>query len=153
MSDKADAVDDLERFRLPPRSGEVRADAMLTQKVALKKARRRRGEFLKGPIPLGWLGRAAQLSGKAPLTVALAIWFQAGRRRSKQVRLTTPVLRRFGVNRKAKYSGLKSLEKAGLVGVHREPKKNPVVTILDLNDKTEPGSAAGKSPAADFGSA
>lgn len=41
------------------------------------------------------------------------------------------VIERFGIDRKAKYRGLSALEKAGLVRVHRQPRQNPVVTILD----------------------
>ncbi|NBO91183.1 MAG: hypothetical protein EBV06_02525 [Planctomycetia bacterium] len=52
------------------------------------------------------------------------------------MRLTTAILKRFGVNRKAKYRALASLEDAGLIRVHRELRKNPVVTILEL--KGEP---------------
>ena len=52
------------------------------------------------------------------------------------MRLTTAILKRFGVNRKAKYRALKSLEDAGLIRVHRELRKNSVVTILEL--KGEP---------------
>jgi DNA-binding transcriptional ArsR family regulator len=102
------------------------------------KAKKIIGEFLKGPIPLPWLTAATMLSGKAPLAVALAVCFEAGRRKAKEVKLTTAILRRFGVNRKAKYTALKSLEKAGLVRVRREPRRNPVVTILDVQG--EPGA-------------
>ena len=90
------------------------------------------GEFLKGPIPLLWLTAAAQLSGKAPVAVGLAIWFESGRRKSNEVKLTTAILQRFAVKRKSKYSALKSLEEAGLIRVRREPRKNPVVTILEV---------------------
>ena len=90
------------------------------------------GEFLKGPIPLPWLTVAAQLSGKAPVAVGLAIWFESGRRKSNEVKLTTAILQRFAVKRKSKYSALKSLEDAGLIRVRREPRKNPVVTILEV---------------------
>jgi hypothetical protein len=48
---------------------------------------------------------AAKLSGKAPVAVALAIWFQVGRRRSKEVRLTSAVIERFGIDRKARPKG------------------------------------------------
>lgn len=102
------------------------------------KAKKISGEFLKGPIPLPWITAVTKLSGKAPLAVALAVWFEAGRRKSNEVKLTTAILRRFSVNRKAKYTALKSLEKAGLVSVHREPRRNPVVTILDVQG--EPGA-------------
>ena len=90
------------------------------------------GEFLKGPIPLLWLTAAAQLSGKATIAVGLAIWFESGRRKSNEVKLTSAILQRFAVKRKSKYSALKSLEDAGLIHVRREPRKNPVVTILEI---------------------
>lgn len=100
-----------------------------------------RGEFLKGPIPLSWLSAASKLSGKAPLAVGLALWFEAGRRRSGEVKLTTAILQRFNVHRKAKYTALKALEGAGLVRVRREPRRNPVVTILDVLGDPEAGRA------------
>jgi hypothetical protein len=45
------------------------------------------------------------------------------------------VIERFGIDRKAKYRGLSALEKAGLVRVHRQPHRNPVVTIVDWPEK------------------
>ncbi len=90
------------------------------------------GEFLKGPIPLSWLTAASNLSGKASLAVGLAIWFESGRRKSNEVKLTTAIVQRFAVKRKSKYSALKLLEDAGLIRVRREPRKNPVVTILEI---------------------
>lgn len=131
MSNDMDAFTDLNRFRLPPTQMEVRCETKRFVKPTPVKTKQIKGEFLKGPIPLGWLAAAAKLSGKAPLAVTLALWFQAGRRRSKEVQLTTAVIERFGIDRKAKYRGLSALEKAGLVLVHRLPRRNPVVTILD----------------------
>ncbi len=90
------------------------------------------GEFLKGPIPLLWLTAASNLSGKAPLAVGLAIWFESGRRKSNEVKLTSAILQRFAIKRKSKYTALKSLEDAGLIRVRREPRKNPMVTILEV---------------------
>ena len=90
------------------------------------------GEFLKGPIPLLWLTAASNQSGKAPLAVGLAIWFESGRRKSNEVKLTSAILQRFAIKRKSKYTALKSLEDAGLIRVRREPRKNPVVTILEV---------------------
>ncbi len=131
MSNNTDAFADLDRFRLPPTPTEVRSETKRIVKPIPVKTKQIKGEFLKGPIPLGWLACAAKLSGKAPLAVALAIWFQAGQRRSKEVPLTTAVIERFGIDRKAKYRGLSALEKVGLVRVRRKPWRNPVVTILD----------------------
>src|SRR5262249_50139747 len=72
------------------------------------------GHFVKGPIPLAWLGSAAGLPGKA-LAVGLAIWFQRGLKKCETVTLTGPILHQFGVDRHAKYRALTALEKAGLV--------------------------------------
>jgi hypothetical protein len=128
-----DAFADLDRLRRPaqppPVPAELQPAAPPTPKAKAKKIA---CEFLKGPIPLPWLAAASMLSGKAPPTVGLAVWFEAGRRKSREVKLTTAILKRFGVNRKAKYRALKSLEKSRLVRVRREPRRNPVVTILDL---------------------
>jgi hypothetical protein len=89
---------------------------------------------LKGPVPLAWLTAASKLPGKSPLTVGLALWFEAGRRRSMTVTLTSAILARFGVSdRKSKYRGLSSLEQSGLIEVVRVPRRNPVVTILDAH--------------------
>lgn len=98
------------------------------------KAPKIRGEFLKGPIPLGWLGRAAKLPGKS-LAVALAIMFEVGRRRSQEIKLTTAILDRFNVGRKAKYRALKELEGAKLIVVVRTPRRNPLVAVLVVDDQ------------------
>jgi hypothetical protein len=113
-------------LRLPP----TLAAEILAKTTAAKKQvpRHRSGEFLKGPIPLAWLSPAARLPGRA-LAVALSIWFERCRKRRNTVKLTSPLLARFGVNRKALYRGLQALESAGLVTVERQQGKNPVVTI------------------------
>ena len=87
------------------------------------------GHFVKGPIPLAWLGSAAGLPGKA-LAVGLAIWFQRGLKKRETVTLTGSVLNQLGVSRHAKYRALAALEKAGLVRVERRTGKNPTVEIL-----------------------
>jgi hypothetical protein len=135
-----DIYADLDRLRFTHAAFTPTALARLADVKATPKPKAKKitGEFLKGPIPLPWLTAVTKLSGKAPLAVALAVWFEAGRRKSNEVKLTTAILRRFSVNRKAKYTALKSLEKAGLVRVRREPRRNPVVTILDIQG--EPGA-------------
>ena len=125
-----DIFTDLDRLRLPPAQADGKSGAAPTRLASPMKAKQIKGEFLKGPIPLDWLSAACGLDGKAALAVSLAIWFESGRRRSKQVKLTTAILDRFGVNRKAKYRALASLEQAGLIAVSRQLRKNPVVTIL-----------------------
>jgi hypothetical protein len=134
-----DFFTDLDRLRLPEGRSEVRLEAGPKGRSSRPRSRRIRGEFLKGPIPLNWLSGASKLKGKAPLAVALAIWFERGRRRGGEVRLTTAILDRFGINRKAKYGGLKALEEAGLIRVHRELRRNPLITVLEVQGKPNPG--------------
>ena len=131
-----DNFPNIEHLRLPHDQIGKHFESNPKEKNNPPKAQRIQGEFLKGPIPLDWLGCAAKLSGKAPLATALAIMFEVGRRRSKEITLTSAILERFGVNRKAKYRALIQLEKAGLISVIRLPRRNPVVSVLVFNDGT-----------------
>ena len=97
--------------------------------------RHRQGErFLKGPIPLYWLRRAASLGGKT-LAVAVVICFKAGLTKKRTVRLTGKLLTEFSVGRKAGSRGLKKMESAGLVSVERHAGRCPMVTILEIKPK------------------
>lgn len=148
----ADIYADLDRLRFNPAAftpaGLARLADVKTTPKPKAATKRIAGEFLKGPIPLAWLTAVTKLSGKAPLAVALAICFEAGRRkRLNELKLTTAILERFSVNRKAKYTALKSLEGAGLVRVRRELRRNPVVTILDVQGEPgAPGTSQGVAP-------
>lgn len=137
-----DIFADPDRLRVRP--GFVPVAVPLTATNKPPKPGKIKGEFLKGPIPLPWLSAAAKLRGKAPLAVALALWFEAGRRRSNEVRLTTAIINRFSVSQKAKYTALAALENAGLVRVHRQPRKNPVVTIIDPPVGSHAGDGVGR---------
>src|SRR5262249_57800537 len=68
----------------------------------------RRGKFLRGPVPLAWLRRAAEFPGKA-LAVGLALWFLHGVKKRWTVRLTRGTLVRFGVGEKPAHRGLSNL--------------------------------------------
>ena len=101
-----------------------------------KPPRQKAGEkFLRGPIPWNWLAQAARLPGKAS-QVAITVWFLAGIKDRRTVALSGSVLEDLGVDRFAKYRGLEALEKAGLVSVSRHPGRNPMVTILNLEEVT-----------------
>jgi hypothetical protein len=101
-----------------------------------KPPRHKAGEkFLKGPIPWKWLAQAARLPGKA-IQVGLALWFLAGIKDRRTVALSGSVLEDLGVDRYAKYRGLNGLEEAGLVSVSQHPGRNPMVTILNLDEVT-----------------
>lgn len=99
--------------------------------------RRRKQEFIKGPIPLSWLTRAARLPGKYPLLVGLALWFMAGVRTCREIKLTRGLLTRFGIKRKSGYAALRALEAEGLIQVTRLRGRRSSVTILDETESTK----------------
>ena len=88
-------------------------------------------KFLKGPIPLQWLRKAAGLAGRAPLTVALALWYLAGLQNSDTVKLTGKTAKLFHLHPDSVRRGLRNLEAAKLITVTRLPGHTPVVMIMD----------------------
>ena len=93
-----------------------------------KLRRRQTGKFLKGPVPLAWLARAAALPGKA-LAVGVALWFEHGIAGRKEIAAGRGLLDQVNVNRKAGYRALRSLETAGLVSVDRHIGQCPRVKL------------------------
>lgn len=127
------SIMNLDLFTLPASLFGARPKARLGDPVSPKANQRFcEGEFLRGPIPLSWLSRAAKIPGKT-IHVALAVWFEYGRRNKAEFRLTTAILERFGVGRKALYAAIKALEEEGLIAVTRQHGKNPVVRLLLLD--------------------
>ena len=100
-----------------------------------KPPRHKGGElFIKGPVPLVWLGQASSLSCGA-LRVGLVLWFEAGCRRSRTVTMGPALLAKLGIPRNTGQRGLAALESAGLVSVERHRGRCPVVTILGVDDE------------------
>ena len=87
------------------------------------------GRFIKGPLPFKWMCNAAMLPGRA-LAVGLALWFEAGCKKTDTVTLTTKLLSRLGVERGAKMRALRNLREAGLIEYKGTSGKNPEVRIL-----------------------
>ena len=102
---------------------------LATIRPVQKTSYKRKKGFIKGPIPLGWIMKAAGVEGKT-LHVAITLWFLVGLKRSHEVPLSHSTLRLFGVSRQASYRALKRLETVGLVSVDRHRGRNPIVTIL-----------------------
>ena len=102
------------------------------QRAAPLSIRRSKGQFIKGPIPMDWLIKAANLSGKT-IHVALELWRESGCRRSRNdIPLSTDKLQSLGVGRKASYAALKHLEAAKLITVERRRGRLSRVTIIDV---------------------
>ena len=85
--------------------------------------------FIKGPIPLDWINRAASLPGKS-LNVAFAIWWLNGMADGKPLKLTRLSLKSFCVKRDAASAALTRLESAGLIRLRRSSGQRPLISIL-----------------------
>ncbi|MDA0995217.1 MAG: hypothetical protein O3A13_16520 [Proteobacteria bacterium] len=96
--------------------------------------------FLRGPIPMAWLEKAAELPGKT-INVALALWWLHGMNDGKAFKLTGKALAYLHVSRDATYNGLERLEKIGLIQVERKPGSRPTISILqhEMPDKKKRG--------------
>ena len=85
--------------------------------------------FLRGPIPLDWLGSAAALPGKT-LHVGIALWWLHGMAKGKPFKLTQKALLTLNVERDAASAALVRLEQAGLIRVERKPGQRPAVSMV-----------------------
>ena len=85
--------------------------------------------FLRGPIPMAWLEKAAALPGKT-INVALALWWLHGMNDGKAFKLTRKALNYLHVSRDATYSSLERLEQHGLIQVERKSGSRPTISIL-----------------------
>lgn len=86
--------------------------------------------FLRGPIPLEWLSKAAALPGKT-LNVAIGLWWLYGMTKGKPFKLTQRPLQYMHVGRDAASDGLVRLELAGLIKVERKRGQRPTITIVE----------------------
>ncbi len=77
-----------------------------------------------------WLEIAARLPGKC-LQIGVALWYLAGVQKTKRVALGNSLLKKLGVDRKAKARCLKAMQQAGLILIEPRPGTNPRVTLLD----------------------
>jgi hypothetical protein len=117
---------DPERFRL-----KKVADLGALRQAQTSFTVRRGDRFLRGPIPMPWLRRAASQPGKA-LAVGIEVLHLVGMKKTMRVALNLSRMRDAGVSRWTASRGLAALEKAGLVAVKRHPGRRPVVTVLRL---------------------
>ena len=114
----------------------------ISQQRRAKKLTQKGQQFLKGPIPLPWLCKAAHLPGKAVI-VALAIHYRAGvLKRRKGITLSRSVLSRFGVGRNAGYRGVTALEQVGLITAERKRGRCPRITIHEVSQDSEQSISA-----------
>ena len=119
MPKENDLFSDLNRLRI--HSQPVNANQEINTRPLQVKIK---GEFLKGPIPLSWLSVAAKIRAKSALALAVAIWFEVGRKKSYKVKLTKSLMARFGA--------IANLEKHKLVLVFKKEGKSVIVQVINL---------------------
>ncbi len=110
----------------PPRAGQRR--------------RLRAEPFLRGPIPLAWLAKAAQLR-KPALPAGLALWFVRGvTNNTGPLRVSAAIRKKVGLSAGQMLRGLRALEGAGLVRFVKEGRgRCPVVEIVDAARSADGG--------------
>jgi hypothetical protein len=114
---------------LPDSSIPVEFTAETQQRLARHRGKIRE-RYIKGPIPLAWLGEASNLPGKA-FHVGLLLWFVAGLGKTIQgLTLSGDLLSRFGVSSSAYLRALEKLEQAGLVSVSQGRGRRKRITIV-----------------------
>ena len=92
---------------------------------------RQNSRFVRGPINLAWIQRAAVLPGRI-LHVAVALCYQDGFKRGAQFRIQPNIMRGFGVSPSSLSRALVALECAGLVKVSRASGRAAEVVILPV---------------------
>ncbi len=96
-----------------------------------ERQRRRASRYLKGPVPLALLQKAAPLPGKA-LALYLAIRHRFDLRRTPEVTLPADYLAAWGIDKDAKRRSLATLEAAGLIRVAgRGPGRSIRVALVE----------------------
>jgi len=102
---------DIEKFRITAR----REVAPVEPPAPPPSRQRQCRPFLRGPVPIWWLARAAD-SCAAALSVGICLWFMRGvMKGAAPIKVTRQVLRRLNLSRDQSRRGLKALESAGLV--------------------------------------
>ncbi len=119
---------DLEVFRY---SGIELGSKTDNAKPIVKRETKTVGAFIKGPIPMEWLAKAARIPRCNAVLVGLVLFHLAGMR-SERVGLVLCVERckPFGLQRKSVQRGLAELESNGLVRVDRVSGRCPRVDIV-----------------------
>jgi hypothetical protein len=92
-------------------------------------ATRNAGRFLKGPIPMPDLSRAARLPGQA-LALYLAIRHQIDLTGRPNVTVPNHLLRQLGIDKDAKSRGLRSLSVAALITVEQKRGKSARISLV-----------------------
>ncbi|MEI8213633.1 MAG: hypothetical protein WCI02_15910 [Planctomycetota bacterium] len=117
-------MDDLEVFRYSH-------DAFGEGKPIAKPKSKTIGPFIRGPIPMDWLVRAARIPRRNAVLVGLVLFHLAGMKSERNgLVLCVERCKPFELGRKAVQRGLADLESHGLVRVDRSAGRCPRVDLV-----------------------
>ena len=108
----------------------VPARVVASERAGGRRASRERSTFVKGPLPMGWIGAAVRCGDARALPVLLALKAKADAGRETWVRPPATSLQDLGVGRMARSRAIGALERAGLVEVRRRRGRPPLVRLV-----------------------
>ena len=103
--------------------------------------------YLGGQPPMAWLARA-HTAGKAALATGIALWFKRGLQGGKNapIRVDSSLRRSMGLTQDQARRGVRALERAGLLEVHRGGRgRCAEVTIVAARPPHECSPGTGES--------
>lgn len=123
MTTTDDPYADLKRHRLTPEMAQLAA--MPSRRTGVPGTQR---HFVR--VPVLWVERLAEARHLATYRLALYLLYRSWKTGSRSITLSNGVLAAEGITRWTKWRALRELERLGLVGVERRPRKAPRVTVL-----------------------
>src|SRR3954453_11488520 len=99
-----------------------------------RQASRARSRFVKGPLPLGWIGAAVRCGDPRALSVLLALKAKADTERQNWIKPPAVTRQDLVVDRMARSRAIAALERAGLIEVRRRRGRPPLVWLVPWKD-------------------
>jgi hypothetical protein len=75
--------------------------------------------------------RSVRLPGKS-FHVGIVLWYWAGIKKNRTIRLSNIAMQDFGISRYAKKRALRNLELEGLITFKKHVGRAPIVTIMEV---------------------
>ena len=115
---------EIEKLRLP-------VNIVLPERRAVepRKLERRRKHFVR--VPWHWFETLSGATGQT-WQLALHLLYLHWKDNGEPIKLANGMLKMDGIDRHAKSRGLSELERRGLITVERQPRKSPIVKLLQV---------------------
>jgi hypothetical protein len=115
---------DIDKLRLP-------ANILLPERRAVepRKLEKRRKHFVQ--VPWTWIEALSGATGQT-WQLALHLLYLHWKDNGAPIKLANGMLKMDGIDRHAKSRGLSELERRGLITAERQPRKSPIVKLLQV---------------------